>query len=204
MTMGTKARFDENSRVKGSRPSLAFGRRRNLRAQKGQTLVEMAILIPIVLLLLIGVIEIGRYTYIGILVGNAARAGAEFGIQGNGQAGNGPKIILAAKSDFKNNGQNPNNLTVTFPSVYGGFDACTCDNGGTYNPAQATYLYCAAPPNGTNATAGTCPTGQHWVIITAVEATGTFNSILIPANSSFLGIPGSILIDRTSILRSRP
>jgi Flp pilus assembly protein TadG len=199
MKIGNKTRLYAEGR-----PLLAFGRRGNLRAQKGQTLVEMAILIPAILLLLIGVIEIGRYTYIGILVGNAARAGAEFGIQGNGQAGNGPAIILAAKTDFKNNGQDPNNLTVSFPSGYGGFDACTCDNGGAYNPAQPYMLYCTAPPNGTNTSAGKCPTGQHWVILTAVEAHGTFNSILIPANSSFLGIPGSIPIDRTSILRAPP
>jgi TadE-like protein len=203
--MGDTTRSEAISRLHGNRPSVALGRRGNLRAQKGQTLVEMAILVPIVLLLLIGVIEIGRYTYIGILVGNAARAGGEYAIQGSNTANYAPGIILAAKTDFKNNGQDPNNLTVTFPAAYGGFDACTCDNGGTYNPSQPTTLYCLAPlAGGTNPNPGTCPGGQHWVILSVVEAKGTFNSILIPANSSFMGIPGSIPIDKTSILRVAP
>ena len=183
-------------------------RKEKFPSQSGQTLFEMALLVPVILLLLVGVIEIGRYAYIGILVGNAARAGAEYAIQGNAQV-YGPSIIAAAKNDFQNDGQNPNNLTVSPPSgitsfTFTGFGACTCDNGGAFNPSPASTNYCAAPPNGTNATAGTCPPGQHWVVMVGVKATGTFNSIIIPAGSTFLGFPGSIVINRTSILRVAP
>jgi Flp pilus assembly protein TadG len=189
------------------------GQSAKVRCESGQALVEMALIVPIVLILVLGVIEIGRYAYIAILVGNAARAGAEFAIQGNAQSGMGTNIIAAAKNDFQNNGQNPNNLNVTFPAAYigsytwtsaGPFAACTCDSGGTFNPAQPTLSNCFNPfSGGTNPTPGKCSSG-HWVVLTAVEATGTFNSLFLPSGSSFLGIPGSISIDRTSILRVAP
>jgi Flp pilus assembly protein TadG len=177
--------------------------------QSGQTLVEMAFLAPILILLLLGVIEIGRYTYIAILVGNAARAGAEYAIQGNAQVAYGPGIIAAAKTDFQNNGQNASTLTVTYPAsqpnfTFTYFAACTCENSSGVYVTQPTTNYCNAPPNGTNNSAGSCPSTQHWVVLAGVEATGTFNSILLPAGSSFLGIPGSITIDKTSILQVAP
>jgi Flp pilus assembly protein TadG len=196
-------------RVFGSQPLPILGRRRKLRTPNGQTLLEMALLVPIVLVLLIGVIEIGRYTYLGIVVGNAAHAGAEYGIQGTAQAAFGPGIVAAAKNDFQNNGQNPSNLTVTFPAsqanfTFASYPACTCVNSSGVYVTQPTTNYCNAPPRGTNNTAGSCPSTQHWVVLVGVEATGTFPSILIPAGSSFLGIPGSITIDRTSILEVAP
>ena len=51
-------------------------KRMNLHRQSGQALVEMAFVVPLLLLLALGVIEVGRYAYISILVGNAARAGS--------------------------------------------------------------------------------------------------------------------------------
>lgn len=49
--------------------------------QRGQTVLEMALMLPLLLLLLVGVIEIGRYAYFDILISNAARAGAQYGAQ---------------------------------------------------------------------------------------------------------------------------
>jgi Flp pilus assembly protein TadG len=179
------------------------------RQQSGQTLVEMAFLVPVLLLLLVGVIEIGRYTYIAVLVGNAARAGSEYAIQGNAWAGYAPGIIAAAKNDFQNNGQDPNTLTVTYPAgqpnfTFANFTACTCENSSGVYVTQPTTNYCTAPPKGTNNSAGSCPATQHWVVVSGVEARGTFNSILLPAGGAFMGIPGSITIDRTSILQVAP
>jgi Flp pilus assembly protein TadG len=37
----------------------------NLRSESGQSLVEVALVMPLLLALLLGVIELGRYTYIG-------------------------------------------------------------------------------------------------------------------------------------------
>ena len=65
----------------------------------GQTVLELALLLPVLLLLLVGVIEIGRYAYFDILVSNAARAGAQYGAQSLIQAADVNGIIAAAQND---------------------------------------------------------------------------------------------------------
>jgi Flp pilus assembly protein TadG len=65
----------------------------------GQTVVEVALLLPLLLLLLVGVIEIGRYAYFDILISNAARAGAQYGAQSLIQAADVAGIRTAAQND---------------------------------------------------------------------------------------------------------
>jgi Flp pilus assembly protein TadG len=152
-----------------------------LRSQSGQSLVEMALLTPILLALLIGGIELGRYAYLSILVGNAARAGAAYGAQSLPQSVDTTDIQTAADNDFQNNGQNINKLTVTSTT------SCGCDNGGTVTSASCSVTG--------NPSAGTCAAG-HWVVMVQVTASGTFNSIF-----SYPGIPSSISVSRTSTMR---
>jgi Flp pilus assembly protein TadG len=54
---------------------------RLLRSERGSSLVEFAIVAPVFIFLLVGIIEIGRYTFFAILVANAARAGVQYGAQ---------------------------------------------------------------------------------------------------------------------------
>jgi Flp pilus assembly protein TadG len=65
----------------------------------GQTVLELALLLPLMLVLLIGLIEIGRFAYFDILVSNAARAGAQYGAQSLIQAADVNGIKTAAQSD---------------------------------------------------------------------------------------------------------
>jgi Flp pilus assembly protein TadG len=156
--------------------------------QSGQALIELALILPILLGLTLGVIEIGRFAYIGILIGNAARAGAAYGAQSNEQSSDSAGIINAANYDFagattgsttKANGQLVTKLTVT-NSTY-----CGCDNAGTLGPA----LVCSSK---LNPTAGTCVTGR-WVVVVSVTATGSFNSLF-----TYPGIPNPLVITRTA------
>src|SRR5215472_6795855 len=79
--------------------------RRNLRPDSGQSFIEMALITPLLLLLVVGVIDMGRYAYIGILVGNAARAGAAYGAAAPGDSSG---TVNAACNDFLSNlGSNP-------------------------------------------------------------------------------------------------
>src|SRR5215471_7079021 len=151
------------------------------RSESGQSLIEVALLLPFLVLMMIGVIELGRYAYIGILVGNAARAGAAYGSQSNVQSVNTVGIKNAAINDFQSNGQPGGSLTVT-SSV-----SCGCDSSGTVTTAGCTAV--------TNPTAGTCASG-HWVVILTVTASGTFNSLF-----NYPGIPASLAISRQAILR---
>ena len=49
--------------------------------ERGQAIVEMALALPLLVGLLLGVIEIGRYAYLAIIVADAARTGAVYGAQ---------------------------------------------------------------------------------------------------------------------------
>src|SRR5271157_3474851 len=164
-----------------------------LRFQSGQSLYEVALLTPFLLALLLGVIELGRFAYLGILVANAARAGAAYGAQSLAQAADGGSMQTAAKNDFKNNGQDPNNLTVQAGTFTPSYFGCTCDNNGTISPDPPTGDYCN--PND-NPTSGTCPAGSHWVVVVSVAAKEQFSSLF-----NFIPVLSSITIDRTCTLR---
>jgi Flp pilus assembly protein TadG len=146
--------------------------------QSGQSLLELAFLVPLLLLLALGVIEVGRYAYIAILVGNAARAGTAYGTQSLPQSVDTVGITTAADNDFQNNGQNVGDLAIT-SSV-----SCGCDGSGTVAAAACTGVG-----------AGTCASG-HWVVVLSVTASGTFSSLF-----NYPGIPASITVSRTSSMR---
>ena len=55
--------------------------RRNLRENSGQAFVELALVLPIFILLLVGAAEVGRLAYASIEVSNAARAGVAYAAQ---------------------------------------------------------------------------------------------------------------------------
>jgi len=162
-----------------------LGSRRGKQVQCGQALIELAFVIPMLMVLALGVIEIGRYAYIAILVGNAARAGTAYGAQSLPQSADTSGIAAAAGADFQSNGQD-----VTLLNVPPGnqVTACGCDNGGTvtsFNCDPTVY-----------ALAGKCPGGGHWVVTLSVTASGTFQSLF-----HYPGIPGFITISRTSSMR---
>src|SRR6201981_3002320 len=90
--------------------SLRAGSAKGGRVESGQALVEMALIVPIVLILVLGIIEIGRYAYIAILVGNAARAGAAFGAQSKQQSNDSTGMQNAAQYDFAGSSSSTPNL----------------------------------------------------------------------------------------------
>jgi len=52
---------------------------REERGQKGQSLAELAVVLPLLLLILLGLIDLGRVFHAFIVVENAAREGARYG-----------------------------------------------------------------------------------------------------------------------------
>lgn len=61
--------------------------RRFCKSAHGAAAVELAIVLPVLLLLVIGVVDYGRVYYQSVIVSNAARAGAEWGAQGPSTSG---------------------------------------------------------------------------------------------------------------------
>ena len=57
-----------------------------VRGEKGQTLVEFALVLPILLLLVIGMLEFGRVLNAWLIVNNGAREGARYATVGVSEA----------------------------------------------------------------------------------------------------------------------
>jgi hypothetical protein len=140
------------------------------------------------LLLALGIIEIGRFAYISILVGNAARAGAAWGAEDHGHAGDSTGIANAANQDF--NGFEGQTLAVSSAPL------CTCDSAGSFSPNPPYTSFCYAPPDGTNATAGKCSGGGHWAVLVTVTASGTFYPLF-----KYPGIPASVDLSSTATMQ---
>ena len=165
-----------NSRPSNDRrkPNAKKGSR--FRSDSGQSIVEVALLTPLLLLLLVGVIEIGRYASQAIAVGNAARAGVAYGAQDHFAADDPAGITDAACQDFQ--GANTCGLTVSKAYV------CQCDDAGT---VDATPIDCST---------GSCPAPSLEVVSLQVTASGSFSSLF-----SYPGIPSSLAVTRTATMR---
>ncbi|HUI40904.1 MAG TPA: TadE/TadG family type IV pilus assembly protein [Terriglobia bacterium] len=104
-----------------------------LRQEAGQALLETALLIPALLMILVGVIELGRLAYFSIETSNAAHAGAQYGAQSATSAVDNSGMQQAALSD----GADVPGLSATASSF------CTCSGGtGTVTCALSS---CTAP-----------------------------------------------------------
>lgn len=118
------------------------------RNQRGSSLVELALLLPVLTLVAFGVIEVGRYAEFSITVANAARAGLQYGIQSFNNANDQAGIRNAASYDAPNT-----NLQVN-PAL-----VCYC---------SGTPIACGNP----------CLPPSTRVVYLNVTATGTFTPIL--------------------------
>ena len=67
--------------------------------QRGQSVLEIALVTPVLLLLLVGTIEIGRYAYYSIEVSSAARAAVQYGAQSLADSKDLAGITQAAQKD---------------------------------------------------------------------------------------------------------
>ena len=110
------------------------------RAESGQSLVETALVVPILVLLLMGVIEFGYLGYYAIAVQNAAHAGAVYGMYNVSNAGSTSGIQAAARSEVPELGTG---LTVTSNVKY----VCQAAISGTQyaSPTDAATA-CGASP----------------------------------------------------------
>jgi Flp pilus assembly protein TadG len=126
------------------------GLRRLARAEAGSALAEMAVIGPVLVLLLIGLIELGRYAQFSIVVGNAARAGVQYGAQNLGTAANLNGMAAAATNDAQN-----------IPELN----------------AQATQ-FCQCADGTASACQPTDCAGTHQVVFVQVDANAAFRSML--------------------------
>jgi Flp pilus assembly protein TadG len=129
---------------------------RNLRAglgrcESGQALIELALIVPVLLLLLMGAGETARLAYAAIEVTHAARAGAAYGIQNVNTMGDRAGIQNAAKKDA------PDLTGLTTAESY----SYVCSDQSAYSSAT-----------------GSCLDGADVLTYLHVTATTTFNPLI--------------------------
>ena len=131
-------------------PLAGRARSRASRGDAGAALVEMTIVAPLLILLLIGIVEVARYATFAIMVGNAARAGVQYGAQSMVLALDSSGMQNAAKNDAQN-------------------------IAGLQNPSAGYFCKCS---DGTASTClPTDCSSSHRLVYVQVTVTGTFNSM---------------------------
>lgn len=141
---------EERNRVVSSRLPSVF-RPTPVQKQAGQSLAELALVTPLLLTLLMGAIEIGRFAYYSIEVANAARAGVQYAAQSLADSKDSNRIQQASKNDAP---------TLTNLNV-ASRDLCACSN------TPSSYVGCPAKR---------CSPG-HPVVFVEVNTAGAFRPI---------------------------
>jgi Flp pilus assembly protein TadG len=141
--------------------------------EHGQSLVELAFVVPLLLLLMVGIIEIGRFAYYSIVVANAARAGAQYGAQSLATAADSTGISNAGTNDAPGITL-PDTLTVTSAQL------CGC--------SAATLGACGA--------LAVCVKPEHPLVYVQVTAKGSFNSLF-----NYPGMPGTFKVTSVEEMR---
>jgi len=89
------------------------------RHSRGQSAVELALIIPLLLTSLLVAVELGRLFYLSIAIANAARAGVQYGAQNLTTANDNSGMKLAAVADA------PSVPSMTTTAVH----FCKCSDG---------------------------------------------------------------------------
>jgi Flp pilus assembly protein TadG len=150
---------------------------RILRNESGQSLVETAFVAPILVLLLVGAIDFGRFAYDGILVANGARAGVQYATQTGTTAENATAVQSAATTDVDSIA-----LTAT-PTV-------------SYECAKGT-----STPTAVVCTEAQSAAGYHTITLVAVAVVPT--TAFAPW-IAYPGLPSSIPVSSTATMQASP
>ncbi|HZI99902.1 MAG TPA: TadE/TadG family type IV pilus assembly protein [Gemmatimonadaceae bacterium] len=143
------------------------------RSERGGALIELAVVLPVLILVAIGIMDYGRVFYTSIAVANAARAGAEWGAQ---RLGVNSSDFTGMQDFAKLEGAQAAAITVTANRK------CRC---------TATEVSC---PTTTDCGGGYGPPAEF----IEVTASKTVSLVL-----KYPGLPTSIPIARTATFRSK-
>jgi Flp pilus assembly protein TadG len=115
---------------------------------RGQTLVEFALSVLMLVMLLIGVVEISRMVLMYTTVANAAKAGARYAIVNgsdasspSGPSADDPTVITVVKNFASAGGLNTANLTVHVNYYSVGGVTPACNTVGCWVQVTASYPY---------------------------------------------------------------
>lgn len=112
---------------------------------RGQTLSEFALVIPLVLLIFLGLFDLGRAVYAYTTISNAAREGARVLIVDQGQTSGVYKAQIEAAGSATALGVAPGSVTVSFRSPDLS-SACATRTIGCVAEVSVPYSYTAITP----------------------------------------------------------
>jgi len=145
-------------------------------SESGQTLVEVALILLLLVSLTIGAVDLGRLAYMTIGVTNAAHAGAQYGCQNVAMAANLTAIETAATNDASDLvGATHGNLTATATNF------CQCADGSSPNSS------CSNPPP--------C-SATHLVQYVSVSTTASYSPWF-----PYPGIPSSLKLNGQAVMQ---
>jgi len=122
----------------------------NKDSQRSQALIEFALISPVLLLLLFGIIDVGRAVFYYDTLGHAAREGARTAVQASNRLPNNADVLAAVSSQLAG-------VPVSQPCPQGPISGST-------PPANTAWLYITepAPPGGVeNNPPMNAPGGQY-------------------------------------------
>ncbi|MGB0034295.1 MAG: TadE/TadG family type IV pilus assembly protein, partial [Candidatus Acidiferrales bacterium] len=145
--------------------------------EAGSAVLELAFLLPLLMLMLVGTIDLGRLAYMSIEVSNAARAGVQYGQQSSDTSSDLAGMQTAATNDAPDLvGAANGNLTAT--ATYW----CQCSDG-----SSVTANCTTTPPCG----------GTHLLNYVKVTTSATYKP-WIP----YPGIPPSLTLNGKAVMRA--
>lgn len=154
--------------------------RRFIRRSEGGALVELAVSLPILVMILAGTVDFARVFNMSVSLTNAARAGAQYGAYSVANSGDTATMQTTATSSTNISGVAANASRT-----------CMC--------ATDAGVFSATSPSANNCSAAAsvaCPTG-HVVITVTVTTSKTFSTLM----SVLPGVPSSINLVRSATLR---
>jgi Flp pilus assembly protein TadG len=154
--------------------------RHNLRENSGQAFIELALVLPIFILLLVGAAEVGRLAYASIEVSNAARAGVAYAAQSHTTAQDATNIQLAASRDA------PDITSLTATPTY----SCSCES-------STGVMTAPAACTGISTGVGSCPSPSRIVLYVRVTTAAPVNTLFhLP------GIPSTVTLRGFASMRA--
>jgi Flp pilus assembly protein TadG len=97
--------------------------------ERGANIVELAVIMTVLLLMVLGVIDFGRALYVKAEVANAARAGALYGSQGATNAADTAGITYAIKNESADLSGSITNISSSYTCQCVGGSTVTCGTG---------------------------------------------------------------------------
>ena len=152
------------------------------RNEAGGALIELALVLPVLVLIFVGTIDFGRVFYTSQSLTNAARAGVQYGAHTPARSAD-----ITGMENTAEAATNTTGITATASRL------CQCaDDTGNFS-ATSPPNDCSSPE------AVACPSG-HRVVTVTVTTTKTFNTLMAGGLPGFLQ---SLDLTRTATMRAQ-